>query len=169
MKDKEIVQKTSQIFSNLFPSNFYNPLAEGIDEEIYFHFGEALLSVELLENDKTIIHDYLDLFRLTGFLKRVYGEKQWEKLTLDLIVKSNFKVDTLFNQRVEDYGNKPLFKIIENGKIREYKWTEIKNIVDQYSKSLSSVLKEKKNKFAAFLIRTELGGVLIMKSKEDRI
>ncbi len=158
---KEIPPKISQIFLNLFPSNFYKIFSSEINKEIYFNFGRYLLSTSQSETINQIIYDYLDLFRLPGFLTRIYGEKKWEKLILDLIVHSNFTVEKLFNQRVKDYGNKILFKLIDNGSIREFKWVDVKSIVEIYSKSLCSLVYKEENKFVVFLLDNSLETALL--------
>ncbi len=90
----------------------------------------------------SIIHSYLNLFRYSQFLKRVYEDKRWENLILQLIIKSNFTFDRLFEQRVNQYGQKNLFRVIEGNRTIDYSWDTINKKVDEYKKSLSVLLSE---------------------------
>ena len=48
----------------------------------------------------------------------------------------------LFNQRVRDYGGKPLFKVIKGSTVKEISWDEAKNNVDDYARSFYSLIKD---------------------------
>ncbi|MFA3783104.1 GNAT family N-acetyltransferase [Melioribacteraceae bacterium 4301-Me] len=162
LHEKEILDKLSQIFSYLFASNLHKIIVSRIDKEIYFLFGKSLVNeVAYSDQFKNIIYDYLDLFRLPEFLTKIYGDKRWEKLILDLIIVSNFDIASLVSQRLKNYYNKTLFKVFDNGTIKEYKWREVKSIIDIYSKSLLSLITKQQNKFVAFLMENSLETALL--------
>ena len=113
--DSDIEAESWQnIFNGLFSSELSNTFMENMDKDLFFGFGEYLASLSNQSNKKiiSIIHNYLNLFRNSTFLQKIYEERRWDKLIHALIVQSNYTFDVLFNQRVNQYKKKSLFSII---------------------------------------------------------
>jgi hypothetical protein len=153
------------IFMGLFSSELANPFMESMDKDLFFSFGEYLTSFSSHSNEKTvsITHNYLNLFRNSTFLQKIYNERRWDKLIHTLIVQSNYTFDVLFNQRVNQYKKKNLFRIIKNGKTIDYNWQKTSEIVASYRSSINHLLFEisSENKFVAFLLDNSLDMVMM--------
>jgi long-subunit acyl-CoA synthetase (AMP-forming)/GNAT superfamily N-acetyltransferase len=132
-----------------------------IDKEVFYNFGGYLCSQHKKPANKfvKITREYLNLFRYPSILRRIYEEKKWETLIHELIVKSNYNTKILFNQRVRDYKNKPLFKIIKGNAVTEYSWEKSADIVQKYKQALYSVIS--KDDKIAFLLNNSIEMALL--------
>ena len=102
-----LIQTWQEILAYVFPGQLAHDIAEHLDSQNYYKFGIYLdqlsnLEIETSNSLKLLMYAYLDIFRLSPFLKKIYGETKWEKLIYVLIQKSNFTVAALFNQRVKE-------------------------------------------------------------------
>jgi long-subunit acyl-CoA synthetase (AMP-forming)/predicted GNAT family acetyltransferase len=153
------------IFTGIFNGELVNPFMEDMDKNLFFSFGEYLLSVSDPAEEKiiSIIYNYLNLFRCSSFLQKIYDEKRWEKLILDLIKNSNYTFDVLFNQRVSQYKKKNLFRIITGKKTIDYTWEKTNNIIKAYRSAINHILIEipGENKFVAILLENSLDMALL--------
>jgi len=112
-----------------------------IDKEVYFSFGSFLN--EQLKKDadlQLLTHEYLNLFRFSSLLRRIYEEKEWETLIHELILKSNYNTSILFNQRLRDYPKKALFKVINGNVVTEYSWEKSASRIESYRNALHSFI-----------------------------
>ncbi len=112
-----------------------------VDKEVYFSFG-SFLSEQLIKGEKVLklTHEYLNLFRYPSLLRRIYEEKKWEPLIHELVLKSNYNTNVLFNQRLRDYGKKSLFKIINGNTVTEYSWEKSAILIQSYRNALYSLI-----------------------------
>jgi len=153
------------IFNGLFSSELANPFMENMDKDLFFTFGEYLTLFPNRLNEKivTIIHNYLNLFRSSSFLQKIYDERRWDNLIHSLIIQSSFTFDVLFTQRVNQYKKKNLFRIIKDDKTIDYNWQKTSEIVSIYRSSINHILYEieSKNKIVAFLLENSLDMVLL--------
>ncbi|BDQ02981.1 GNAT family N-acetyltransferase [Ignavibacterium sp.] len=164
------------LIEKLIGSGFDKEMMSEIPVELFHSVGENLLysahstqtTNQSFNNSNNlslihlIIHSYLNLFRYSQFLKRVYEDKRWENLILQLIIKSNFTFDRLFEQRVNQYGQKNLFRVIEGNRTIDYSWDTINKKVDEFRKSLSVLLSEDDEEtFVAFLLDNSLEMILL--------
>ena len=132
-----------------------------VDKEVYYQFGKYLLdeTEKHNKNIKPLIHEYLNLFRFSALLRRIYEEQNWEPLIHELILKSNYNTRALFNQRLRDYKNKVLFKVINGNTVTEYSWEKSASIIKNYRNALYSfVTKDTK---VAFLLENCLEMALL--------
>jgi len=148
------------ILEGLFSSGLEGLFMEKIETELFFSFGEYLLSLPSESEPKIIliIHNYLNLFRYSSFLLKIYNERKWDNLIHSLIVKSSYTFDILFEQRVKQYKKKNLFRVIKDHKTIDYNWQKTSEIVSAYSSSISHLFYElqSESKFAAFLLENSL-------------
>ncbi|HQJ45743.1 MAG TPA: AMP-binding protein, partial [Ignavibacteriaceae bacterium] len=144
------------ILNGLVAGGFSDDIMNSMDKDLFFDFGNYLASGLVNSNDKTdsIIHSYLNLFRYSSFLQKIYDERRWDKLIKSLIDKSSYTFDVLFNQRVDQYKKKNLFRIIKDRHTIDYTWQKTSEIVSDYSLSIQKLLFEieNENKFTAFLL-----------------
>ncbi|MCH8033421.1 MAG: GNAT family N-acetyltransferase [Bacteroidetes bacterium] len=145
-KDAELTKSWLEIFIAVSEGFFADPVMAAMDKEIFYDLGLILLA-EMKENSGIQIniflsHEYLNLFRTSSLLKKIYDENKWEELIHNLILKSNYNIKVLFNQRVRDYGGKPLFKVIKGNSFKEVSWDETKINVDDYARSFYSLIKD---------------------------
>jgi len=151
-KQKTLIPIFTDIISSSFSGKLSSPLALKLDKNTVYDFGNYLLQ-KSLNNKKEIIfliHEFLNLIRVSEFLGKIYEEKKWEKLLKKLIVASNFTTPHLFYQRSRDYKNKTLFKILKGQTEITYNWDTINNNVNEYKKSLTSLLNFNNHSFVAF-------------------
>ncbi|HEX9252030.1 MAG TPA: GNAT family N-acetyltransferase [Ignavibacteriaceae bacterium] len=153
------------IFDGLFSSELANPFMENMDKDLFFSFGEYLasLSNEPSERNVSITHNYLNLFRNSSFLHKIYDERRWDNLIHSLIVQSNYTFDVLFNQRVNQYKKKNLFRIIKDSRTIDYSWQKTSEIVSTYRSSIHHILFEieSESKIVAFLLENSLEMVML--------
>ncbi len=148
------------IFEAVIPSQLVRELMKEISTDLYYDFGIYLKESCNGKADQ-IIHSYLDLFRYSEFLERIYNERKWDDLIYQLIVSSNFTVDKLFKQRISNYGNKALFKTLKGSKETNYSWSSIYEEVEKYRIALVSQMRDspEENFKAAFLLENSLAMV----------
>ncbi|MCH7773624.1 MAG: hypothetical protein IH784_04350 [Bacteroidetes bacterium] len=132
-KDAELTESWLEIFKAVSAGYFADPVMAAMDKEIFYDLGIYLLA-EMKENSGNQItiflsHEYLNLFRTSSLLKKIYDEKKWEELIYNLILKSNYNTNVLFNQRVRDYGGKPLFKVIKGSTVKDVSWDDAKKML----------------------------------------
>lgn len=160
------------LVNNLIGSGFDKDLMNKISPELFYSIGERILSniqfnqpnIQSFNHSPihSIVHSYLNLFRYSEFLRRVYGDKKWEKLILRLIIQSNFTFDKLFEQRVKQYSQKNLFRIIEGNTTIDYSWGSVNKKVTEYRNSLNVLLSESDEEtFVAFLLDNSLEMILL--------
>ncbi|MCL6494129.1 MAG: GNAT family N-acetyltransferase [Ignavibacterium sp.] len=148
------------LLTHLIGSGFDKDLMNEITVDLFYSIGDNLLSSD--GANQIIIHSYLNLFRYSEFLKRIYDDKNWEELILQLIIKSNFTFDKLFEQRVKQYKQKNLFRIIEGERTTEYSWGIVNNKIKEYKKAISVLLSENDEEtFVAFLLDNSLDMILL--------
>jgi long-subunit acyl-CoA synthetase (AMP-forming) len=162
--DDLILVKWNSISESAQISDMLLPLSHRLEKEGFFNFGSFLLKnasnkkIKDTDNLRTAIHHYLNFFRQSTFLKKIYDEKRWESLIHQLIRVSNFNLAKLFEQRVNEYGRKTLFKIIRGNNIENYKWQKVSDEIILLRKSLifltGSVRKQ--NNKVAFLLENSL-------------
>lgn len=152
------------IFNGLFSSELANLFMEEMDKDIFYTFGEYLTScADKNEKVISIIHNYLNLFRYSSFLQKIYDERRWDKLIHDLIIQSSYTFDVLFNQRVNQYKKKNLFRVIKGNQTIDYTWQKTFSIVSTYRSAILQILFEieSQSKFAAFLLENSLDMALL--------
>ncbi len=136
-------EEPEKLFTLLVGNGFSEKFAELIEPDDFFNFGNFLINSK---NDtptlKNVIHLYLDIFRRSELLVRIYNERRWDKLIEALIRKSNYRVRELFYQRSNFYKNKTLFNILEGEKVTPYSWKETEKNVERYASALKSLLSE---------------------------
>jgi len=159
------IENWKSIFDGLFSSELANPFMENMDKDLFYSLGEYLASSSNRTNEKivSITHNYLNLFRNSSFLQKIYDERRWDDLIHTLIVKSNYTFDVLFNQRVSQYKKKNLFRIIKDDKTIDFSWQKTSEIVTEYRTSLNNILFEieSENKIVAFLLENSLDMVML--------
>ncbi|HSW55407.1 MAG TPA: GNAT family N-acetyltransferase [Ignavibacteriaceae bacterium] len=131
-----------------------------VEKEVYFSFG-TFLNEQLTKNEtiQKLTHEYLNLFRFSSLLRRIYEEQKWEPLIHELILKSNYSARILFNQRLRDYKNKALFKVINGNTVTEYSWEKSANLVQNYRNAFYSLIT--KDTKVAFLLENCLEMALL--------
>ncbi len=69
--DSGLAAELTEIFQSVVRGKFANSLMESFDKEIYFGFGNYLLSNANREKIPKLIHEYLNLFRFSSFLQKI--------------------------------------------------------------------------------------------------
>ncbi|MCX8106223.1 MAG: GNAT family N-acetyltransferase [Ignavibacterium album] len=152
------------LLSNLAGTGFEKELMNKIPADLFYSIGEKILNTNhnIQSFNNSIIHLYLNLFRYSEFLRRIYDDKKWEELVLQLIIRSNFTFDKLFKQRVKQYRQKTLFKIIEGNKTIDYSWEAIDKKVNEYRISLLALVGDAEEEaYVAFLLDNSLEMILL--------
>lgn len=157
IKNEAEVNTIQKIFEAVIPSQLVCDLMKEISADLFYEFG-MYLNENHDANLEQIIHNYLNVFRYSEFLERIYDERKWDDIIYNLIVASNFTVEKLFNQRNNDYGNKTLFKILKGSKEINYTWDSIYREVEKYSAAFAAQMLEhpEENFKTAFLLENSL-------------
>ncbi len=164
LNNKATPEIWKDIFNGLFSSELANPFMAQMDKDLFFSLGEYLSSLsDKNENVISIIHNYLNSFRHSAFLQNIYDERRWDKLVHDLIVQSSYTFDILFNQRVEQYKKKNLFRVIKSNQTVDYSWQKTSEIISLYRSAISNILFEieSESKIAAFLLENSIEMVML--------
>ncbi len=146
-----VSNENNEILLNILKSLPLSLLTEKIfliiDESALFKFSRFLIKhIKNVENKIVpVIHELLNLFRYSVWMQKIHNEKKWEKLIADLIEASNYNYKILFEQRVRDYADKVLFKVIKGERVEEYTWEQVNKKVKKYSRSLSGIISEFKH------------------------
>lgn len=159
----------SKIFSNilngLFESDLANAFMSYADKQLFFQLGVNLLNQSDDKNEqlKSTIHNYLNLFRNSAFLQKIYNERKWDSLIHNLILKSDYSFNILFDQRVKQYKRKNLFRIINDDKTIDYSWEKSNEIIFGYKLSLNNLIFElsTQDKIVTFLLDNSLEMVFL--------
>ncbi|MBZ0199535.1 MAG: AMP-binding protein, partial [Ignavibacteriaceae bacterium] len=130
--------------------------------DIFFLFGEYLNRQNSAFN-KNLIHSYLDNFRYSRFLNKIYDDGRWGKLVEELIRKSNFNFNVLFTRHTKEYQGKTLFKVITNQTTTDYSWSECNKIIKKYSSAFINILSEvdAPDSMVSFLLENDLDTALL--------
>ncbi|MFI5237183.1 MAG: AMP-dependent synthetase/ligase, partial [Ignavibacteriales bacterium] len=157
---KEESEALLRIFIAAAKPDFAKQFMGEIDPEVYFSFG-TFLNEQLTKNEKVekLTHEYLNLFRFSSLLRRIYEKKIWEPLIHELITKSNYNTQVLFNQRLRDYKTKTLFKLINGNTVTELSWEKSAKQIQIYQQAFYSLVKEKDK--VAFLLENCLEMALL--------
>jgi len=145
-KEKNLLPEWSEILKAITAGNFADSFLTETNKDSFYELGLYLIK-EAKNNSsnselKKTIHEYLNLFRSSTFLRKIYDEKKWEDLIYELILHSNYTVNTLFNQRVLQYGRKTLFKIIKGNSFTAVSWNETDKRVNSYARSFYNLVKD---------------------------
>ncbi len=105
-----------------------NPIEPG-ESLILLSSAEAFLKNELNEKRINYLHEFLDKTRKPTFLNSLPDRKsryRWADITFEIISRTNFTFNCLFDQRVKSHPERILFKTIDGEKITNfsYKWVE---------------------------------------------
>ncbi len=157
---KEESEALLRIFIAAGKPNFAKQFMGEIDIEVYFYFG-SFLNDQLTKNEKVekLSHEYLNLFRFSSLLRRIYEQQKWEPLIHELILKSNYNTRILFNQRLRDYKTKTLFKLINGNIVTEYSWEKSAKQIQIYQQAFYSLIKHDEK--VAFLLENCLEMALL--------
>ena len=163
-KGQHLIQLWEEIFSSVFSAQVAHQLMRKINPQTYYQFGNYILEklTDTTKQDYTILkplaHSFLNLFRLSEFLTKIYEQKEWEVLIHNLITKSNFNVSSLFRQRVNDYGSHSLFTLLHGSIETNHTWNDIYERTKTYAKCILKLFRELKteNESVAFLMENAL-------------
>ncbi|MEN8191663.1 MAG: GNAT family N-acetyltransferase [Bacteroidota bacterium] len=145
LTEKDNSELFLSILSSLPSSQLTNELFENLDTENAYQFCQFILSESQNSDEiiiKKIIHEILNLIRYSIWLQKISSDEKWHLLIYQLIKTSNYNFGILFNQRVRDYSEKTLFKVIQGNRYEEYSWNRTNTIVRKYSSSLKSLISE---------------------------
>ncbi len=144
--NQEQVHDWVELLNSIILSGLSKDFCGQINPEVMYDFGEYVAGKcdDKLIDWHYIAHNYLNLFRRSDFLEKIYNEKKWEGLVLNLIRKSNFNLLFLFQQRLEEYANKTLFNELFGNRIVAHTWREMDLVIKKYAKVLVNYLTEGK-------------------------
>lgn len=130
-----------KIFAQIAEAKLTHAISRQIDETSFFEFGSCLRDhAEDVEGaGRSLIHDYLNLFRQSPFLVRLRDHRLWETLIHDLIEKSHFTVGKLIDQRIRDYGQKLIFRILKPGGEENYSWYQLADQINVHACGLAAL------------------------------
>lgn len=147
--DEKYISLISEVFQAINDGDFAKPIISNCDKEAYYFLGTSVTKIykqsenRLKLHLKKIIRYYLNFIRNKDFLKKINEDKKWTDLISKLIEIGDYNTRNMFQQRVEQYGKKTLFKVIKGENVQDYSWNEINKIVNSYSQALSKLVGEK--------------------------
>jgi long-subunit acyl-CoA synthetase (AMP-forming)/N-acetylglutamate synthase-like GNAT family acetyltransferase len=140
-------------FKLLEAEEMRHQIAAAIDPKDFFKLGKKLVAIKHGE----IIAAYLDIFRSSEFLKKIYDQQKWPDLILELLHAGNYTFPKLFKHRAAKYSNKTLFSVLDAKKIRNYTWSQIESKVLLYARGLYALQKKSGERSkVAFLCKNSL-------------
>ena len=132
--------------------------AAQVDPNSWFDIGNNLLKSGSIR----AIHVYVDVFRSSGFLEKIYGDRKWDELILQLLNKSNYTFPVLFSHRAKKYPDKILFTVLHQEGATDYSWNQVKDLVSVYARGLYALQKDlEKPEKIAFLCRNSIDMVFM--------
>ncbi len=159
LKEKKILpgSETDLFFEYLDEPENSKIFAESVDPDDFFHLGKLLLKSGSADQ----IFTFLDVFRQSGLLTRIYEDSRWDEHILKLIQKSDYTFGKLFRQRVDKYPDKNIFTVMRPGDQQDYTWSEISKQVNLYAGFLINLLGDELDKRpVAFLCKNSLEMVI---------
>ncbi len=162
IEDKIIQDELESIFNQIVPSKFASELADKLEPDTYFKFG-ILLQNSGYNISPSIIHGYLNLFRFSSFLIKIYDDDRWCSLIYSLIEKSRFTVNKLIEQRARDYSSKNIFTVLRGDSEINYKWENVERAIVKHRNSIWQLLvnENAENSKVGFLLSNSLEMVLL--------
>lgn len=160
-KNEEIAQVWLEMLESISSGDFTDSLFSSLNKEKFYELGDHLVEQKAQQPDNQIldliIHAYLNLFRNSSLLRKIYNEKKWELLIYKLINESNYNVNILFKQRVKQYRDKSLFKVIKGNHVDALSWNKVNNDVIKYASAFYSLIKKynSNNSKIAFLLEND--------------
>ncbi|MBD3226442.1 MAG: AMP-binding protein, partial [Caldithrix sp.] len=146
-RPSELSDLLKTLLANIVTSDLSDYTAEHIDRDRYYALGEYLLNGQSNDSSmQSLIHNYLDVWRLSPFLQRIYGEKRWDHLILELLQSSNFSVRTLLDLRSTQYEDNVIFRVLYGESQQDYTWKSVHSTINRLVgglKSLTSAPDEK--------------------------
>ena len=164
-KAPDISHNWDAIFESVILNRLEKMLAETVDVDTYYNFGQYLLKYAD-DTDTAIMmlmHNYLDIFRQSVFLVRVKDTVRWKKLVLELVEKSNFHIGHLVKQRIRDYPDKTIFRLLYNDRDEAFTWKKISKMLDMYTRGIGKLAAAESNEISkvAFLTENSLNMALL--------
>lgn len=155
----EVCNLWSEIFIALISSGFLDNFLDNLRSDSFKNFLQKLLSSNY-SNEKVqkVIHETLNIIRFPKFLQKIYGQKEWEEIVLNLIKSSNYSFNHVVSQRIRDYPNKNLFHVKKSSVYRPISWNDFGVLLDEYFRLLKHILpnKDKHEIHFAFLLENSL-------------
>jgi long-subunit acyl-CoA synthetase (AMP-forming)/predicted GNAT family acetyltransferase len=132
---KQAIDNWNELLNSVNLTGLADYFCRKINPDIMYEFGKYLVDklAQKSSGFEFLTHNYLNLFRRSAFLKRIYGDKKWEPLVLDLVHSSNFNMHRLFEQRLEEYANKVLFNELFGERIVAHSWREVNLKIKNYA------------------------------------
>jgi len=98
-----------------------------------------------------IAHHYLDFLRTPELRIRIYGQKKWEGLILNLIEGSRFTLRTMYYRNTERYASKTLFRVLKGGRETLISWKDATSRIHRIQEFMNRVLPDKTRKIALLM------------------
>lgn len=161
----ETVTSCEQILRLPQINGLASALAGVLDKDNFFNFGEYLINELNPKKKETrrLIYAWLDLFRKSSFLRKIYDEQRWPGLIEKMVRESNLTLAQLFKQRTLDYNEKVLFRVFEGIVSKDFTWKHIEQRVHKFAKALALLALEGRQEAhkVAFLMENSLDMVCL--------
>ena len=154
-------EKDMLVFYDLINVLSRNPychkIAEKINPDAFEQFGNEIIS----SKSDQLVPFYLDILRSPKFLVRIYEQKQWPDLVLNLLDVGNYTFPKMFFHRVDKYKTKTLFTVLEKNRSTDYSWIKVSRLVTSYALGILALLgNTSSNSKVAFYTKNSLDMVL---------
>lgn len=154
------IEKTPELVSRLLEiaaePHKMHLVASELDCDKFYDCGQILLE----SGCRDCILNYLEIFRSSNILRRIYDQNMWPELIDKLLEKSNYTVAELLRMRVKNYPEKVIFSVLEGEKQFDYTFSEITLRVRKIAQGLLALKKNSKDFKIAFLCENSLSMVL---------
>ncbi|PIE02173.1 MAG: hypothetical protein CSA81_08670 [Acidobacteria bacterium] len=150
------IQSWESVLSLFLQKGVAKPLGKTLPTVSCFKLGEFIASS--LQADpglpglKSLAHHYLDFLRTPSFRIRIYGQKKWEPLILELVKASRFSLQTLFSRNARQYKDKTLFRTLKGTKETLISWKKAHHLILKMQAFLNEQLPDKSMKIS-FLMK----------------
>ena len=103
-----------------------------IDPTEYFDLGKKILD----HGNPAIIYPYVDIFRSSAFLTRIYDDRRWDDLIVQMLERSNYTFPVLFGQRAVKYADRIIFSVLQPDGMINFTWKQTRTVVETYARGL---------------------------------
>jgi len=154
------------LWVNILQTSIHNDLISAVLAEIdlraFLAWGESIRPETGDEsgNSQPVAWFWLNLFRYSALLRRINYQPHWVELVRRLIRQSKFTFNRLFEQRLNDYPSKLLFRVLEPNGENKYTWQQTDLLIAKYARAIVAVLPDRSQK-VAFLMENSLDMVLL--------
>ncbi len=164
LKDEELLPVWNDVFNELILNGLAAAFAGALQPEKIFYICQALTqtTANAVSAERIFIHHLLNFIRRSSFLKKIYNDARWPEVVGQMILRSNFTVSCLLQQRIFEYPQKVLHRVLQGNSHIDYTFAKVGALVEQYARALAALTHAgSESPKVAFLMENSLNMILL--------